>query len=126
MVLYFIKIGCPVNQRAIPYFNKIADAYKGKATLVGVINGDMAAAKQWKEDNGASYTILADSDNSTIRAYKAMYSPWAVTIKQDGKIAKSLPGGSKDELTVINDFMAAAAKTAPSKIAFDGAPRGGG
>lgn len=124
VVLYFVKIGCPVNQRAIPHFNTLSKTYKN-ATMVGVINGSMDEAKKWKSQNDAPFTLLADEDLKIIRGYKAIYSPWAVLVK-DGKVYKSLPGGSKTELTEVSKFMADAAKTKVASLPFDGAPRGGG
>lgn len=126
VVLYFIKIGCPVNQRAIPHFNNLAKTYKDKATLIGVINGDMKAAKKWAEQNKSPINLVVDPDQKIIRSYQAVYSPWAVLVGKDGKVTKTLEGGSKAELTVANKFMADAAKVAVADLNFDSAPRGGG
>lgn len=125
VVLYFIKIGCPVNHRAAPHFDKISRAYKGKATMVGIINGNVADGKEWLERYKSDFLILEDPNIKTIRAYGAEYSPWAIAV-EDGKVAKIMEGGSPTELTQINGFMAKAAKVPEAKLAWTGAPAGGG
>lgn len=126
VAFYFVKIGCPVNQRAIPHFNAVTKAYQGKAKLIGVIDGNMETAKEWKSDNRSPMTLLADEDKKIIRAYKAGYSPWVVLVGKDGKVVKTLPGGSRDELTEVSKFLATSAKVTMAKLDFAGAPRGGG
>lgn len=125
VVLYFIKIGCPVNHRAAPHFEKIADAYKGKATMIGVINGNDAEAKKWLADYKSDLTLVTDGDLKIIRSYGAEYSPWAVAV-ENGKIAAILEGGSPKELAEVNVRMAKAAKIEPAKLSYPGAPAGGG
>lgn len=126
LVLYFIKIGCPANHRAAPFFKKIDDAYKGKANIVGVINGSVSDAKAWSKEYGTKFPILSDANMKIIRGYGAVYSPWAVVVGKDGMVKKVLQGGSAKELPEVN---AAAARNAGVKVAtisFDGAPSGGG
>ena len=126
LVLYFIKEGCPVNHRAAPFFKKIDDAYKGKANIVGVINGSVSDAKAWAKDYGTNFPILSDATMKIIRSYGVVSSPWAIVIGKDGKVKKVLPGGASGNLSEIN---AIAAKNAGAKVAslsFDGSPSGGG
>ncbi len=126
VTLYFINIGCPVNHRAAPFFKRIDEAYKGKGNIVGVINGDVEAAKKWQKDYGTTFPIVADPDLKIIRAYGADYSPWAVGVDKAGKVAKVMKGGSPTELKVVNDLAAKAAGAKLAKVSFDGAPSGGG
>lgn len=124
--LYFIKIGCPVNHRAAPFFKKIDEAYKGKGNIIGVIDGDLDAAKQWQKQYGTSFPIVADPDKKIISAYGAQYSPWAVGVGKDGKVSKILEGGSPAELKAVNELASKAAAAKLAKVSFDGAPSGGG
>jgi peroxiredoxin len=126
VTLYFIKIGCPVNHRAAPFFKKIDQAYKGKGNIVGVIDGDLEAAKQWQKSYGTSFPIVADPDKKIIGAYGAEHSPWAVGVDKSGKVTKVLEGGSPSELKIVNDLAAKAAGAKIAKLSFDGAPSGGG
>lgn len=126
LVLYFIKIGCPANHRAAPFFKKIDDAYKGKANIVGVINGSVSDAKAWSKEYGTSFPILSDASMKIIRGYGAVYSPWAVIVGKDGMVKKVLQGGSPKELPEVNATAARNAGVKVATISFAGAPSGGG
>jgi len=119
--LYFIKDGCPINHEMVKYFNELGKAYQGKASLVGVIDGDASTARNWLSQYKAPYTLLLDPSHQIIRSYGAMYSPWAVMV-EDGKIAKVWPGASKAGLTEMNALMAKAGKTKLVSVNLEGAP----
>lgn len=125
VLLYFIKIGCPVNHRAIPYFEKLRKAYQGKATIVGVIDGSAADAKEWLKTYKSDMRLLLDPDLKIVRSYDAQYSPWAVAVDK-GKVSNIFEGGSPKLLQQMNTFMATAAKMPREKLDFAGAPSGGG
>lgn len=124
--LYFIKIGCPVNHRAAPFFNRIAGAYGPQANLVGVINGSLSEAKAWAKEYGAKFPILADPDLKIIQAYGAQYSPWATAISKSGKVTKVWDSGSSETLTALNKIAAETAGKKVANLSFAGAPTGGG
>jgi peroxiredoxin len=125
VVLYFIKIGCPVNARAIPHFNNLASAYGDKAVLVGVIDGSVSDARDWKKENAAPYLILADQDEKIIHAYGAQASPHVALVK-DGKIVGDYASDWPKSLGAVNSFMATAAKANGAKLDFSTAPAGHG
>ncbi len=124
--LYFIQIGCPVNHRAAPHFNKISATYGTKANMVGIINGSAADAKAWAKEYGAKFTILADKDMKIIKAYGAQHSPWATAVSKDGKVSKVWNSGSPSTLTALNKMAAQTAGKKMATLSFDGAPSGGG
>lgn len=126
VTLYFINIGCPVNHRAAPFVKKIDEAYKNKANIVGVINGDSAAAQKWAKQYGTKFPILADPDLKIIRAYGAAASPHEVVVGTNGKVAHIFEDGSPDALKVVNTIAAKAAAAKVAKIDFNGAPVGVG
>lgn len=125
VVLYFIKIGCPVNHQAAPHFKKIYDTYGKDTNLVGVINGSPADAQAWKKEYKADFLILADPDHKIIRKYGAQYSPWAVSV-EEGKLSNIWEGGSPAELKLINEAVAKQTKKDVAKLVWTGAPSGGG
>lgn len=125
-VLYFVKDGCPLNQRAIPHFNAIATAYRGRAQLVGVVSSDLKTAKLWRKTHESPLLMLADPESKIITAYQAKYSPWVILVNADGKIAKSMEGASKAVLNVVNNFLAKAANMRPANLNFETAPEGRG
>lgn len=122
LLLYFIKDGCPVNHRALPFYKQVSAAYKGKVNLVGVINTNLADYKKWQAEYKTSFVSLLDPDLKMIEAYKAVASPWAILIGRDGKIIKEWPGFSKGELEEMNRAMAAAGRVKAASINFGAAP----
>src|SRR5688572_20248073 len=80
VVLYFIKHDCPVNAEVVKYYNGVAGAYKGKASFVGVINGDKATASTWAAKFKPTYPVLLDPEMKIIRSYEAQMSPWATMV----------------------------------------------
>jgi peroxiredoxin len=121
IVLYFIKIACPVNHQAAPHFKAIHDAYKGKARIVGVINGSVDDGKKWASQYNTNFLILSDPNKKIIGDYKAVHSPWAIHV-EGGKIAKVWNGGTAAQLTEINRAMAGVAKQTPANLDWRGAP----
>ncbi len=124
-MLYFIKIGCPVNHRAAPFYEKIVDAYGEKANFVGVINGDEAEAKKWLKEYKSDMVILPDPDKKLIKGYGVDFSPWAVSV-ESGKITNIWAGGSPKNLSEVNAMVAKGAGASAAKLSFEGAPAGGG
>lgn len=122
LVLYFIGESCPVNNQAVKYYNRVAEAYKGKVNFVGVIDGDKAKHAQWQAKHKAPYTVLFDPDMKVIRSYKAERSPWTILVGKDGKIVKEWVGYSIGEIDELSAEMAKQAKVALAKIDTSGAP----
>lgn len=120
VVLYFIQSTCPVNAEAMKYFNRVGAAYKG-ARLVGVIDENAAGYKEWAKEFKPTFPVLFDPNKTIIRAYQAQASPWAIHVK-NGEIAKVWDGYSAKYLTELNASVASAAKSAPKKLDFKGAP----
>lgn len=126
VTLYFINIGCPVNHRAVPFMKKVDEAYKNKSNIVGVINGDSAAAQKWAKEYGTKFPILADPDLKIIKAYGAKASPSTVVVGKNGKVVHIHEDGSPSVMKVINQISAKAAATKVAKVDFTGAPVGVG
>jgi peroxiredoxin len=120
--LYFISETCPVNADAVKYYNRLSAAYKGKATFVGVINGDEKVYKAWQKTYKSPFTVLYDPDLKIIRSYKANASPWMIQVSKTGKIAKVWPGYSTPALKEINAALAKAGGTKVAKVDLKGAP----
>lgn len=121
-VLYFIKDGCPVNSRALKYFDRVAKAYKGKVNFVGIINLDEQAFKTFKDEVKPSYTVLFDPQKKIIRSYKAERSPWAHVVAKDQQITFTKKGFSSPGLNDLSSAMAKAAATKVVQVDTTGAP----
>ncbi len=120
--LYFIKDGCPVNAEAVVYMNRLADAYKGKATFVGVINTDKSGYERWNKTYKSPITVLYDPDMKIIRSYKANASPWVIEVSKDGTIGQVWKGYSSKALGEIGSKLASAGGVRPVNIDLKGAP----
>ena len=59
-MLAFIKDGCPCSEAAEPYFHQLHAAYGSRAGFLGVIDGDVAAARDWSVRHATPYPVLAD------------------------------------------------------------------
>lgn len=120
--LYFIKDKCSANPRSLPLFNKVAGAYKGKVTLLGVVNGN----KKIGEDNIAwhdlQYELLLDEKMDLIQAYGLEKANHLYLIGQDGKIQKAFHGFGKDALMAMSASMAEVAKVPVATLDLSGAP----
>jgi peroxiredoxin len=120
--LYFIKEDCPINDQALKYFNQLGAAYKDKATIVGVFNGNEAKFKRWQAKSKLPIMSLYDPDLKIVKSYKADASPWMIHVAKDGKVAKIWPGYSVAFLNEMNASMAGAAKVPAAKLDLAGAP----
>ncbi len=126
VILYFNKDGCPVNKKALPYMQKIAQTYGAGANIVGVYNGDAKRAKEWTTKFKLTFPMLADPEYKIIDSYRIPYSPFVVVIGKDGKIAKIFPGASPTDLPQINQLAATNAGKKAITMDFKNAPEGGG
>lgn len=122
-VLYFIKIGCPINNQAVRYYEQLAKAYKGKnVQFFGVINGDKAAYDAWQKEHKTTFVTLLDPELKIKKPYRVDRSPWAFMVDKDGKIVKEWIGYSVNDLNEMNSLMAKAAKTKEAKLDLTGCP----
>jgi peroxiredoxin len=121
-VFYFIGATCPVNAMAVKYYNRVAEAYKGKFNFVGIINANKAEYKTWQERFKAPYLVLLDPDLKVINAYKAERSPWTMLVDTKGTIVKEWTGYSIDLISQLSASIAGATKVAAKKIDTTGAP----
>jgi peroxiredoxin len=118
--LYFIQDGCPVNDDALPHFKRLQEAYKGRARIVGVYDGDARAFARWNQTQKVPFLVLYDPQMTVIKAYKARRSPWAIQVNPDGRIGNVWAGYSRGELEKLSKAMAG--KGAVARVDFKGAP----
>lgn len=121
--LYFVKSDCPINARALPYYQKISAAYGEKSALLGVINEDSAAFKSWNAENKTTFRMALDPQAKIINSYGAERSPWIVEVRADGKIGKVWQGYSQGMLSELNNALALSAKMKPAAINVTDAPK---
>lgn len=120
--LYFIKVGCPVNEPAVKHYNDVAKAYGDKANVVGIINVGAEEAERWASRKGVTFTLLADPDLKATKGFGIERSPAVVEIIQGHKLGQVWRGVSVDALSQLNQKVAAAAGEEVAKVSFEGAP----
>ncbi|MFN7171483.1 MAG: TlpA family protein disulfide reductase [Fimbriimonadaceae bacterium] len=120
-VLYFIKIGCPVNEPLVGFYNQIAQSYKG-VQFLGVIDGNAKAFESWNKKHKVTFPVVLDPNKKVIKAFGAQASPWVIVVNQNGTFGRIDPGSSQARLNALNQFAARTAKAPVAKIDFSRAP----
>jgi peroxiredoxin len=123
LVLVFIKKGCPCSTSAQIYFNRIADAYRGRAHVVGVIDAELAPAQKWARANGVRHLLLLDPSLTIVRKFGVESSVYVALIDQEGTIEKFWPGYSRGMLDELNGRLARRVGNAPPALKSASAPR---
>ncbi|MDR3620601.1 MAG: redoxin domain-containing protein [Paludisphaera borealis] len=122
LVLIFIQDGCPCSESAEPYFQALQAAYGARASFLGVIDGDLATARDWSARHGARHPILADPDKRIITACEAERSAYVMLVAPGGAIAELWPGYSASTLTEIGARLARLTGLGEVPLATEGAP----
>jgi peroxiredoxin len=105
IVMIFIKIGCPCSVAAQAYFNQVMSAYRGHAHFVGVIDGDIEAARRWAKANRVKHLLLLDPELKIIKEYQAESSVYVALIDSERRIDAFWPGYSKSMLVDLSDRL---------------------
>jgi peroxiredoxin len=121
-ILVFWKNPCPHNPRASSLVNSVVDAYKGKVSVLGVVNSEGDTAKSFQEQFGKDYPFLHDAKKSIITSYKQPRSIVFVVIDKDRKVESVIGGYSQESMALLNTAMAKAAGMEEAKLDFSGAP----
>jgi peroxiredoxin len=122
LVLFFIQDGCPCSEAADPYFRRLQAAYGKRASFLGVIDGDLATARDWAKLHETPYPILADPERRLIAACKAERSAYVMLVSRGGAIEALWPGYSSKMLGELGSRLARL--TGQSEVTLDrqGAP----
>jgi peroxiredoxin len=105
VLLAFFKISCPVCQYALPFVERIYQAYGSSgATIVGVSQNDRKDTARFLKEYGISFPVLLD-DTSTYpvsNAYGLTNVPTLFWVEPDGEIEISSVGWSRRDVEDIN------------------------
>jgi hypothetical protein len=105
--LLFIKRDCPCSVDAQPIFNSLARHYEGKVRFVGVVDGDILAARKWVANNPSAFPVVADPSLAIVHAYRAKSSVYSALVSKDGRVEHLWPGYSIEMLKEMNRDLAA-------------------
>lgn len=101
----FILDGCPCSVDAQPLFNRFYRHFGGSVDFIGVTNGDMAKARDWKIRYSVPFPVVPDPSLKIIHAFKAKHSVYSSLVGKEGTLAKVWPGYSYDMMIEMNKVI---------------------
>ena len=115
----FFKVSCPTCQYAMPFLERIHQAYGGKKiTVVGISQDNQRDTAAFLKEYGITFRTLLDDPNgyAVSNAYGLTNVPSLFLIGQDGQIEITSVGWVKPEIEEINRKLAATQQTQPPAI----------
>ena len=119
VVLAFFKVSCPTCQYALPFFERLYQAYGHKAVkLVGVSQNDARDTAEFNKQFGITLPVLLDDNKGypASNAYGLTNVPSIFWVAEDGEIEVSSVGWVKADFNQINRKMAEADKIDPAVV----------
>lgn len=118
VVLVFFKISCPVCQYALPFFERLYRAHKGKANVVGVSQNPKQDTGLFMHEYRITFPILLDDTKSypISNAYGLTNVPTIFLISPEGEIEISSVGWSRQDLEEINRRLSKAISEPPPLV----------
>jgi peroxiredoxin len=118
-VLVFFKISCPVCQFALPYFERIYQAAKGKSvTIIGISQNSKKDTDSFARQFGITYPMALEHTNSFAisNAYGLTNVPTIFYVNQDGIIEVSAVGWSKADIEEVARKVSAQTNLPPIPV----------
>ena len=115
----FFKISCPVCQFALPYVERLYQAYKGKnVTIVGVSQNNKNDTAKFMQEYKLTLPVLLDDTSSypVSNAYGLTNVPTLFWVERDGEIGLSSVGWSRTDMEQINRWLAEAGRAEQAVI----------
>jgi peroxiredoxin len=119
VVLTFFKVSCPTCQYALPFFQRLHQAYANHGVaVVGVSQNDPHATAAFVKEYGLTFPIVLDQQPAypVSNDYGLTNVPTAFWIAQDGEIKLSSVGWLKADFQEINRKMAEAGRATPHSM----------
>ena len=106
-VLVFYKFSCPTCQLALPYINKIYEAYRNDVRFLAIAQDGPEKTQQFITDYGLTLPVLLDESPYPVsRQYQLVSVPSILLINPDHTIRYSGEGFVKQELLNLADVLA--------------------
>jgi peroxiredoxin len=112
VALVFFKISCPVCQMALPFYERLYDAYRGRnVQVIGISQDSAADTAAFAKQYGITFPIALDDTKryAISNAYGLTNVPTLFLVSPDGEIEISSVSWSRDELEEVSQRLAAAA-----------------
>jgi peroxiredoxin len=119
VVLAFFKISCPVCQMALPFHERLYQAYRGKnAQVIGISQDAAADTAAFAKQYGITFPIALDDTKRypASNAYGLTNVPTLFLISPNGEIEISSVSWSRDELEEVSARLAAATGSPKKQI----------
>ena len=116
----FLKISCPVCQFALPYVERLYQAYAGKnVTVVAISQNNKSDTARFMREYKLTLPVLLDDISSypVSNAYGLTNVPTLFWIESDGEIGLSSVGWSRGDMEQINRLIADAGRS-PQAVIF--------
>jgi peroxiredoxin len=120
VVLAFFKVSCPTCQYALPFLERLYQAYRATGVnLVGISQNYAKDTAAFNNQFGVTFPVLLDDTSSypVSNAYGLTNVPSIFWIAQDGEIEVSSVGWVKADFEQINRKMAEIGKI-PAAVIF--------
>jgi peroxiredoxin len=119
VVLAFFKVSCPTCQYALPFLERLHQAYGQQGVrIIGVSQNDAKDTARFNREFGITFPVLLDDTKTypASNAYGLTNVPSIFWIAQDGEIEISSVGWVKADFAEINRKMAEFGTSAPAVI----------
>jgi peroxiredoxin len=109
--LVFYKFSCPTCQLALPYINKIYEAYGNDVRFFAIAQDNAEKTEQFAKDYGLTLPLLLDETPYPVsRKYQLVSVPSIFLINPDHTIRFAGEGFVKQELLNLADVIAEKAR----------------
>lgn len=119
VVLAFFKISCPVCQYAMPFLERMYQAYKGKdATIIGVSQNPKQDTAEFLRQFAITCPIVLDdpANYKVSNAYGLTTVPTVFYVAPDGEIEISSVGWVRAEIADVNAKLAEAVRAKQAQV----------
>jgi peroxiredoxin len=121
LLAVFIKTTCPVCDLAMPYLNRLTEAYGDQGWQLWVISqDDQQTSQRYAQSFGANVPLLVDDPAAgwaVSHAYDPPATPTLFLIGPDGQVQLSGQGFSKADLNAIGERIAGHLGMQPTVVA---------
>jgi peroxiredoxin len=121
LLAVFIKTTCPVCDLAMPYLNRLTEAYGAQGWQIWVISqDDQQTSRRYAQSFGATFPLVVDdpADGWTVsHAYDPPATPTLFLIGADGQVEFSGQGFSKADLNGVSERIAGHLGVQPAVVA---------
>jgi peroxiredoxin len=121
LLIVFIQTACPICDLAMPYLNRLAEAYDTQGWQLWVISqDDQEASRRYAQRFKANFPLLVDdpSDGWLVScAYDPPATPTLFLIGPDARVQFSGQGFSKADLNGVGERIAAHLGVHPAVVA---------